>query len=140
MRTMLFSLVTVPSYFHNAFFYSEAFQYVDPQEQGVFLALCRDVLPRASGSPGTASWAIVEGMVVNQEREPFEWFHDVMLAPLSDDLIAYMAADDYHRETGAALRAVEFEVFEAALERHLASRGISPLDTDVIARWIGDRV
>ncbi len=139
-RLELDALVTVPSYFHNAFFYSSEFQYVDPHEQGLFLALCRDVLPRTFGSAGAASWAILESMVLDEDsQEPFKWFHDVMLAPISDDLVAYMNADVYHRESGAALRSKQFTVFEAALKRHLAARGIRPLDPALIRRWIADQ-
>ena len=136
-RLGLEALVTVPSYFHNAYFYSLEFQYLDPREQGLFLALCRDVLPSALGSVAAASWAIVERMVVEHD-EPFEWFHDVMFAPISDGLVAYASAEAYHAESGAALRERAFEVFEAPMRRHLEARGIMPLDRQKIATWIDE--
>ena len=137
-RLHLEALVTVPSYFHNAWLYSEEFRYLDPREQGVFRALCRDVVPLAFGSACAASWAVVEQMVV-RDGKPFQWFHDVMVAPLSADLTHYLDAQTYNDEAAAA-EAAKFDVFEAALSRHLATRGIIPFDLERITEWIGDRV
>lgn len=139
-RLQLEALVTVPSYFHNAYFYSVEFQYVDPREQGLFLALCRDVLPGCYGSVAAASWAIAEQMVVEESNADalFSWFHDVMLAPISDELTQYMQAPAYHAEVQTALREHGFRVLEGALARHLAARGIRPLDVEKIRAWIDD--
>lgn len=140
-RLGLEALTTVPSYFHNAFFYNVEFRYVDPREQGVFLALCRDVLPMTLGSVAAASWAITFGMVVHEpDHQPFQWFHDVMLAPLTDRLDAYLRADTYQEEVAEALASRGFHVFERALLRDLDTRGIMPLDRHKIEAWIGERV
>ncbi len=141
-RLGLDGLVTVPSYFHNAFFYSVEFRYVDPREQGLFLALCRDVLPQTFGSVAAASWAITLGMVVDETRreEPFEWFHDLMLAPISEELDRYIRSELYQEDVAEALAAHGFDVFAKALERDLAARGIVPFDLQRVREWIGERV
>jgi hypothetical protein len=141
-RLGLEGLTSVPSYFHNAFFYNVEFRYVDPREQGIFLALCRDVLPETFGSVAAASWAITQGMVVDSdhEDESFEWFHDVMVAPLSDRLATYLRSDLYQEDVAQALAAHGFKVFGDALRRDLETRGIVPLDAERIRTWIGKRV
>lgn len=140
-RIGLEGLVTVPSYFHNAYLYVPDFSYVDPREQGIFLAMCRDVIPESQGSFAAASWAVTLGMVTEEgSEEPFEWFHDVMLAPVSERLRLYAAANWYQREVAAALSRHGFHVFGKALEQELEARGISPLDTELVATWIDERV
>lgn len=141
-RLGLEALVTVPSYFHNAYFYDVEFQYVDPVEQGIFRGLCRDVVPGAFESVAAASWAITLGMVVEEENddEPFQWFHDAMLAPISDRLTRYMKAGQYQEDMRASLAAHDFRVLERVLDRQLETRGIRPLDRERIAEWIGERV
>lgn len=141
-RLGLEGLVTVPSYFHNAYFYSAEFQYMDPREHGLFLSLCRDVLPRTYASVAAGSWAITQKMVVeaSHDDKPFEWFHDVMLAPISPRLRAYAGTAEYQREVCEALTQYSFRVFEEALRQDLESRGIRPFDSAKIGGWIGERV
>ena len=141
-RIGLEGLVTVPSYFHNAYLYVSEFSYVDPREQGLFLALCRDVLPQAFGSVSAASWALTLGMVVAEDQpdQPFDWFHDVMLAPISERLHRYVRSDQYRREVAQGLSSRSFRVFEKALARELQAHGIRPLDNERVREWIAARV
>ncbi len=139
-RIGLEALVTVPSYFHNAAFYSREFFYADPHEQGLFEALERDVLPGAFGSVAAASWAVTWSMVTDAEGEPFRWFHDAMVAPISERLTSWLRSPDYRNEVERVTQEERFDVLEDALAEELETRGIHPLDNEKIERWIGDRV
>ncbi|HLO10342.1 MAG TPA: hypothetical protein VK303_06660, partial [Desulfobacteria bacterium] len=56
-------VLDVPDHFHTALFYSRAFRYLDPEAEGRFLAIARDL----SGIPLTlASDAIREGCLVDR--------------------------------------------------------------------------
>ncbi len=137
-RLGLDALATVPSYFHNALFYSEEFWFFDPHVQGIFLALCRDVLPQAFASPAAASWALLWQMVVDDSDEIFPWFHEVQVAPVSDRVLAYYEADTYNKEVQTTLSTHSFRVLAQALMQQLEARGIHPLDVEKVETWIDD--
>lgn len=137
-RLGLDAIATVPSYFHNALFYSEEFWFFDPHVQGIFLGICRDVLPQAYASPAAASWALVWQMVVDQTDEIYPWFHEVQVAPISDRVLAYYEADAYNKEVESTLSTHNFRVLIPALQQQLHARGIFPLDVEKVAEWIDD--
>lgn len=139
-RLGLEALVTVPAYFHNAVFYSEAFSYFDPEFQGRFLAMSRDILPQAFASVAGASWALNWKMVVRMDREdePVEWFHDAMVSPVSERLTNYFDSKLYQREVNDALAEVSYRVLVEVLAKQLAVRGISPFDASSIESWIDE--
>ena len=102
------ALLNVPEYFHNALFYAVPFRFLDPAEQGRFLALQRDL----SGlSVARASHAIDKGLV---REEPagrlFAWEPGDMAAPISSALEAYFTSDEYAAAAGAARDGVRFSV------------------------------
>ena len=136
-RLHLGALVTVPAYFHNAFFYSEVFEYFDPRTQGYFLALCRDLLPQTRASVGAASWALYWQMVRDTVAPgEVDWFHDCMIAPVSDELRAYFAQNSFQEDVQRALATHSFEIDTDRLTRRLSQKGIEPLDPARIATWI----
>lgn len=139
-RLHLGGIVTVPSHFHNAVFYSEEFLHFDPTCQGTFLALCRDLIPQTNNSVAAASWALHWEMVRNRKAQDatFPWFQELMVDPINDDLKAYFNHADFRSEVQQALSAHEFEVFNGPLQRALATRGIDPLDQEKIEAWIND--
>ena len=128
-RLKLDGLVTVPSYFHNSFFYSEEFYYFDPSVQGLFLAACRDVLPQTKSNVGAASWAFLWNLVREHDNtEAFPWFHAAQICPVSDLLVEYFDDADFDREVATGLSKVEFVVDRDALREKLAEAGIDPFD------------
>lgn len=139
-RLGLEALVTVPAYFHNAVFYSEAFAYFDPAYQGRFLAMSRDILPQAFASVGAASWALQWNMVVRSDLddEPCEWFHDAMVSPTSERLKAYFESQLFQREVNDALTQASYRVLAPVLAEQLEMRGIFPFDQDRIDEWIDE--
>lgn len=141
LRLDLAGLVTVPAYFHNAAMYSSEFRYVDAQYEGVLQALLRDILPELDGSLPAASWAIKWNMVVDKladENEPFEWFHEAMLCPVSDEFKAYFTSDDFLEEVHEVSTNHKFRVFTEALEETLESKGITPFDRQKITAWLDE--
>lgn len=137
-RLGLEALVTVPAYFHNAVFYSEAFAYFDPDVQGSYLALVRDVIPQCGASIAAASWALKWQMVTleNDGDGAFEWVHDAMVAPVSDRLVEFFASDLFQREVNEALSRDHFRVLKDVLARQLEVRGIRPFERERIEEWI----
>jgi hypothetical protein len=128
-RLKLDGLVTVPSYFHNSFFYSEEFYYFDPSVQGLFLAACRDVLPQTQSNVGAASWAFLWNLVREHDNdESFPWFHAAQICPVSDLLVEYFDDSDFDREVANGLSKVEFVVDREALRERLFEAGIDPFD------------
>ncbi len=139
LRLDLAALVTVPSYFHNAFFYSEEFFHFDPRRQGTFLAICRDLMPKLKNDVTAASWAIYWEMVRDRnadEDSPFRWFHELMVAPVADGLVDYFQASSYHRDVQQSLTSHRFDVDRQAVKDKMRRRGLRPFDPEKIQTWI----
>ncbi len=139
-RLNLAAIVTVPSYFHNAFFYSTEFRHFDPHWQGAFLGLCRDLMPTVHNSVTHLSWALHWEMVANGDdpAEPFGWFQQLMVNPLSRPLRQYFQDRSYQSSVQKSLQSHALRLFEKPLRRQLQKRGIHPFDPDHIATWIDD--
>lgn len=140
-RLNLDGLVTVPSHFHNALFYSEEFYYFDPDVQGLFLALCRDILPQTQANVGIATWAVYWKLVLEISQgktTPFEWFHDPQMYPISKELHSYFDGPLFQADSLHALSAHTFRVLRQPLQEMLDSRGIHPFDLEKIESWIQD--
>lgn len=138
-RLQLAGITTIPSYFHNAVFYSTEFKQFDPTCQGAFLALCRDLFPITNGSVCASSWALNWKMVRNQLQDPpapYPWFQDLMFAPISPSLKAYFADHSYLHDVQKSLTEHQFMLYTKALQQNLEARGIVPLDTQKLNKWL----
>ena len=94
------AVLATPEYFHNAVFYSPAFRFLSPLEQGRFEALRRDL---AGLSVAQASAAVAEGRVRDlSEAQPLVWHPGLMVAEVSAQLARILDGEDYRR---AALEA-----------------------------------
>lgn len=137
-RLQLDGLLTTPSYFHNALFYSEEFYFFDPEVQGLFLALCRDILPQAR-NVGFASWALNWKMVAQMnpdgEPEPFAWFHESQVCPVSNELEKYFKSELYARDSLQALSTHQFKVLVTNLRETLEKKGLAPFDLEKLG-WV----
>jgi hypothetical protein len=139
LRLDLAGMITVPAYFHNAAMYSAEFHYLDPDYEALLRALLRDLLPELNGSLPAASWAIKWNMVIDKladEEEPFDWFHEAMLCPVSDPFREYFDSVEYRELVHEQLHTHRFRVFTDALEENLESKGIQPFDLERIQEWI----
>lgn len=100
------AVLATPEYFHNAVFYSPAFRFLSPVEQGRFEALQRDLqaLPVA-----TASALVEAGRALDLVTDrPFEWRPGLMVAPLGDGLRLVLQSEEYRELARAAREAARF--------------------------------
>jgi len=102
------AVLNVPEYFHNAVFYSAAYQFVSPARQGRFLALRRDL---ASLSVAAASQAIDQGQVVEEpEGRRLRWESGEMIAPLTEPVRDYLESREWKGAAAAACEAARFRL------------------------------
>lgn len=143
-RLKLGGLVTVPAHFHNALMYAGTYHYIDPNAEGALLALHRDLF---DGKPPfdnpvqlvAASWAFYWKMIVDQAQapqEPYEWFHEAMVCPISPEMCAYFKSPRYLAEVAAARDAHDFKIFDQPLRRNLARCGLIPWDQERARQWM----
>lgn len=102
------AVLATPEYFHNAVFYSPAFRFLSPREQGRFEALRRDL---AGLSVAASSLAIAEGRVRDLTgARPLAWRPGLMAAPVSEALRRALEGEEYRRAKGAARAESRFEI------------------------------
>lgn len=143
-RLNLDGMLTVPAHFHNAMMYGDTFRYIDPQVEGAFRALTHDLFAQVHALPeaaqlAAASWALQWKMVRDTRHagdRPFEWFHQAMVYPISDDMKAYFRSAAYLEEVEAASEDYQFEVFSQVLFRALEANGLQPWQEDLAAQWL----
>lgn len=137
-RLDLAGIATVPSYFHNALFYSREFRHFDPRFQGQFRALQRDVLPAVDDSITAASWALYWEFVRRKDAPdtPFPWFQQLMVDPVSESFRHYFDDQAYRRERDNTADSHRFQVLTDPLDQKLRRRGICPFDADKIDDWL----
>lgn len=148
-RLNITALATIPSFAHNAILYSGGFRYMDPIYQGKLTALERDLttqlgrdLPAISEDQQLAalSWAVLWKLVVEHledEEAPFDWFHEPMLTGLTPELHAYFESEWYGREAHESSQTT-YALMPRPLEETMRSKGIIPLDIDLIDEWVQD--
>lgn len=94
-------VLDVPDHFHTALFYSRSFRFLDPQAEGRFLAMARDLktVPLA-----LASEAVQEGCLVDTASgRTVTWEPAEQVMPLRDPLRRYLRSPAYRRARDAAL-------------------------------------
>lgn len=95
-------VLDVPDHFHTALFYSRAFRYLDPEAEGRFLAIARDL----SGVPlALASDAIREGCLVDRA---------------TGELVPWPAAEQVMASRGPLYRFLRSASYREARNRALA--------------------
>ena len=100
------AVLATPEYYHNAVFYSPAFRFLSPQEQGRFEALRRDL----SGLPvAQASAAVAEGRVRDLSvGQSLAWLPGLMVSAVSEQLTRALDGEDYRRAAFEALAEARF--------------------------------
>jgi hypothetical protein len=102
------AVLATPEYFHNAVFYSRAFRFLSPAEQGRFDALRRDL---ASLSIAAASAVVDEGRVLDLAAgRPLQWNPGLMASPVGETLSRAFEAEAYRQAAEAARQAARFTV------------------------------
>jgi hypothetical protein len=140
-RLDLGGLVTIPAHFHNAAMYGVTFEYINPDAEGAFRAMERDVLPQLDGSLAVATWAVEWNMFFDrnsEQLEPFRWFHEAMVCPIDEPFTTYFDSDQYREEVARSKAAHSFEVFKNAVFRHMADKGLAPWDQAKVDTWLDE--
>lgn len=117
-------VLDVPDHFHTALFYSRVFRFLDPQAEGRFIAIARDL----KGVPlALASEAAQEGCLFDAATgSPVSWEPAEQVLPLRDPLRRYLRSPEYRRtrdEACAAFRvAVDWDLYRAKIASGELSR------------------
>ena len=94
-------VLDVPDHYHTALFYSRAFRYLDPEAEGRFQAIARDL----SGVPlALASDAIREGCLVDRNTEaPMPWPVAEQVMAVRGPLRRFLHSPSYREARNRAL-------------------------------------
>lgn len=115
-------VLDVPDHFHTALLYSRsrAFRYLDPEAEGRFLAIARDL----SGIPlALASDAILEGCLVDRTTEaPTPWPVAEQVMALRGPLRRFLRSPSYREARNQALAGNRFVVNWDLYRKNLALR------------------
>lgn len=88
-------IMCYPEYFHNAYFYSKYFYFVNADKQAELLAILRDF--------SLIDIAMISNMIetnkvrLNFSSEPYEWTSKEQIMPIEDSLSKYFESDEYIR-------------------------------------------
>jgi acetoin utilization deacetylase AcuC-like enzyme len=101
-RLQLDGLLFVPSRYHVARHGRKSMRFLDPADEGRYLAL----QPALAGLPlAAAAEAVDQGRVVDAGGEPFAWKPTPMVFPVSDRLRALVEGEEYEeKKAGEAAR------------------------------------
>jgi len=113
-------VLDVPDHFHTALFYSRAFRYLDPEAEGRFLAIARDL----SGVPLTlASDAIREGCLIDRTTgAAISWPTAEQVMALRGPLRRFLRSPSYREARNRALADHRFVVNWDLYRENLARR------------------
>jgi hypothetical protein len=113
-------VLDVPDHFHTAFFYSRAFRYLDPEAEGRFLAIARDL----SGVPlALASDAIREGCLVDRRTgTSISWPAAEQVLAMRGPLSRFLRSPSYREARNRALADHRFLVNWDLYRKNLALR------------------
>jgi len=114
-RLNLAGLLNHPSHFHNAVMGDVVFSFCDPETQGRFDALKRDL---AGYSLQAASWAVLWHCVWDSARGlPLSWHGNHYVVPLDTRLKQYLKSDDYLARRWSSSGQYEFHLDEQSLRQ-----------------------
>jgi hypothetical protein len=100
------AVLATPEYFHNAVFYSPAFSFLSPVEQGRFEALRRDLVGL---SVAAASAVVQTGRVLDLvAHRRYEWRPGPMAAPHGEALRRFFGGEEYRQAVRAAREGARF--------------------------------
>jgi hypothetical protein len=113
-------VLDVPDHFHTALFYSRAFHYLDPEAEGRFLAIARDL----SGIPlAQASDAVREGCLVDRKTAALiSWPAAEQVLALRGPLSRFLRSPTYREARNRALADHRFVVNWDLYRERLALR------------------
>lgn len=114
-------VLDVPDHFHTALFYSRTFRYLDPEEEGRFQAIVRDL----TGVPlALSSDAIREGCLVDRATgSTVPWVASEQVMPGRGPLRRFLRSEEYRTARNRALADLRVLVNWDLYRLKIASRG-----------------
>ena len=98
-ETRVEALVNVPEFYHNAVLYAPLYKFFDPEREGWFQALRRDLKELGLAD---ASFAVEEGRVFGQDGRPIEWGPSEQVYAVSGAPLEYFQSGAYKSRAEAA--------------------------------------
>jgi hypothetical protein len=109
----------IPRYFHTAVFLSRDLRFLDPEDEGRFRALARDL---ASVPLATASEAVAEGCLIDAGAgDPRRWSPSEQVLPVRDSLRRYFRSAWYRDRRDRAAAGVRYAVDWGAYRAKIAA-------------------
>jgi hypothetical protein len=102
------AMLATPAHYHLAWMYHPWYRPLDPQREGVLLALRRAAGKR---SLRDTAWCVADGRV-RRDGVPWRWEPFTMCAPLDPNLRAFLASFEYARRAMEAAHDVVFTIDE----------------------------
>jgi len=103
-------LLNVPEHYHNATFYGRYFKYFNPQTEGYFHAIKRDLSHLGLHK---LTWAIDrECLVDTNTGEYWKWFTDEQILPVSEKMERHFFSKEYVEQVKHASESVKFIIDE----------------------------
>ncbi len=114
-------ILDVPEHFHGAVMYSPRFFFFNPEMQGRFEAIARDLLT----SPlATVSYAVELGCVINRSTGKIEeWSPGEQILPVSKRLRDYFASDQYREKVREAKERNSYIVDRSKFKEEFTAHG-----------------
>lgn len=101
------AIVAVPEYYHNAWLYSHNFKFYDPEVEGKFRALTRDLIDNGLAA---LSHAVDEGRVVDLNDEVYQWKPHHQVLPLNSETRAHFCTDEYLKVAESFEKSSQFRI------------------------------
>lgn len=94
-RLNLAALLNIPEHFHNAYFYSKIFHYINPHTEAKFLALTKQL---AKYKIVKSTWAIEWECIIDiEQNKPFVWMVDQQIVPVDAKLKKIFNGTEYRK-------------------------------------------
>ncbi len=100
-------LMNHPAHFHNAVVYSKVMRFVDPEAEGRFQALRRDL---AGLDLAQATRAVDEGRVLDDAGQPLKWQGLPQVMPITLQVHTWFDSPEYREAAGRAKKTHRFSV------------------------------
>ncbi len=123
-------LVNIPEHYHNAAFYSRYFTFFNPNTEGYFQAIRRDL-----GHMGiyNLAWAIDWGLLKEKKSGTYwKWFTDEQILPVSHKLESYFKSKEFRRQAEISSSSVQFTIDEELFRRKKAEHESKEINSPLL--------
>ncbi len=118
-------LMDFPEFFHNARLYSTEFRFYNPEKEGIFQAMVRDLERDPEHNLSDISYAIFYNCLIEENsNQIFPWFREEQILPISEKTIRYFKSKWYQEEKRKAFESHRFRIDWEKFERIRRSKNI----------------